>query len=211
MPGSWICNLNRLILTVAHGSSDLGFDIKTLNLNISLYNQPFQTLKASRCSTLDNLSKAYNNLRNDDVRIFTLSWRQWWFLELLRAIPPNRWRRKYRKVTSMLSLIQCCFYWKKLQSAMVELFMNSHESQVFLLQITKTVEDYSLGKMKQKKFFNLVRNWGSSNEFCSWSFLMNLENWREKLLEILVICDCDYNSVMINVIYLHLIHLLITN
>jgi hypothetical protein len=48
--------------------------------------------------------------------------------------------------------------WKKFQITIAEYDMNSCDSNAFLLQITKTVEEEDDWKMKQKESLTLIKN-----------------------------------------------------
>jgi hypothetical protein len=65
--------------------------------------------------------------------------------------------------------------------------------------------------VKQQEFREMMKNWWSSNEFCWWRFLMNLQFLEGKTVRNLGDCDSDPNSVTIKALYSCLITLLITN
>ena len=156
---------------------------------------------------MNDLHNAYNNLKNHEIRISsTLQW-QWWFLWYLRVMIQNRWSTMLGKVLRTLTSAQTCSNRENLWNAIVESKKNSGDLWSFLMPNAKTVEEGDECRRQQKEPHELMKNWRSFAQFCSWMFLSFWRIWRENWLQFLVICDCDQEFVMIRIKYFPLIKL----
>lgn len=80
---------------------------------------------------------------------------------LLDIKTSNRCVPRFLKLNGEVVLAQTRSRCEKSQITIDMHTLNSHEFEAFLHQITKTVGEEDVRKMKQKEFLDLVENWRS--------------------------------------------------